>query len=73
MYDHFGVTSDWLGELLAPGRFSKRVQHSSIHSGFLATESLQMISSTPFGLPVFAQHFTRCTLDNSCQSGHYTF
>jgi hypothetical protein len=40
MHDHFGGTGDWLGELLAPGRFSKRAQHSSIHSVFLATESL---------------------------------
>jgi hypothetical protein len=40
MHNHFVVTSDWLGELFAPGRFSERVQNSSIHSGFLATEGL---------------------------------
>jgi hypothetical protein len=40
MYDHFGVTRDWLGELLAPGRLSKLVQSRSIHGGLLSTESL---------------------------------
>jgi hypothetical protein len=36
MHDHLAVTSDWLGELLAPGRLSERVQNSGIHGGFFS-------------------------------------
>jgi integrase len=37
MHDHLAVTSEWLGELLAPGRLPERVQNSGIHGGFLST------------------------------------
>jgi hypothetical protein len=39
MHDYLTVTCDWLGELLAPGRLSERVQNSGIHGGFLSIES----------------------------------